>query len=190
MIKNWIQSLGAAGPVVYILIYTVRPVILFPASILSLAGGLAFGPVSGFLYTLAGASGGAMLAYFLSKQFGRKIIPDSGRIDTVKKAIEKNGFLYVLLLRLLPIVNFDLISYVAGLASIRWFSFLMATILGIIPGTFAYNFLGSSFTADNRSTLYIAIAIFAVMALLPLLFRKRVKKRLFPGQDEEVEKDA
>ncbi|WP_241156703.1 TVP38/TMEM64 family protein [Bacillus sp. FJAT-42376] len=190
MIKDWILSLGAAGPLVFILVYTFRPLILFPASILSLAGGLAFGSVYGFIYTLIGAAGGALVAFFLSKAFGAKVVPDSEKIESVKKIIEKNGFLYVLVLRILPIVNFDLISYAAGLTSIRWAPFLAATVVGIMPGTFAYNFLGSSFTSDNQSILIIAIVIFALLALIPIIFRKKIKQRLFAKQGKEVEEDA
>nr|WP_241680260.1 TVP38/TMEM64 family protein [Metabacillus mangrovi] len=188
-IKDWILSLGAAGPIVYILLYTVRPLVLFPASLLSLAGGLAFGPVQGLIYTVTGASGGAMLAYMLAKKFGKSFIPSSDRIETVKKLMEKNGFTYVLILRLLPIVNFDLISYTAGIASIRWYSFLAATILGIIPGTFAYNFLGSSITED-KTVLIIAVMVFAVIAIIPVLFKEKLKQRLFQEGKNEVKKDA
>ncbi|KZZ85795.1 SNARE associated Golgi family protein [Bacillus sp. SJS] len=190
MIKGWILSLGAAGPVVYILLYTVRPLTLFPASILSLAGGLAFGPISGMIYIMAGASGGALVAFFLSRTFGRKMVPDSEWISSLKKIIEKNGFLYVLVLRILPIVNFDLISYAAGLTTIRWGSFLLATIIGIIPGTFAYSFLGSSFTSDNKMIIFIAIGIFIILAIIPILFRKKMKKWLFSNEENEVKKDA
>ncbi|WP_249292197.1 TVP38/TMEM64 family protein [Metabacillus flavus] len=190
MIKGWILSLGAVGPVVYILLYTVRPLTLFPASILSLAGGLAFGPISGMIYIMAGASGGAAVAFFLSRTFGRRMVPDSEWIGSLKRIIEKNGFLYVLVLRILPIVNFDLISYAAGLTTIRWGSFLLATIIGIIPGTFAYSFLGSSFTSDNKMIIYIAIGIFIILAIIPILFRKKMKKWLFSNQENEVKKDA
>jgi uncharacterized membrane protein YdjX (TVP38/TMEM64 family) len=71
-IRAWILSFGWAAPVLFILLYTVRPLILFPASILSLTGGLAFGPVWGTFYTIVGATMGAVLSFWLARFVGKK----------------------------------------------------------------------------------------------------------------------
>jgi uncharacterized membrane protein YdjX (TVP38/TMEM64 family) len=63
------------------------------------------------------------------------------------------GFFYVVTLRLIPLFNFDLISYTAGISKVRYQSFLFGTLLGIVPGTFAYNFLGSSFADGGTENM-------------------------------------
>lgn len=179
-LKGWILSLGVLAPVVYVLLYSFRPFILFPASILSLAGGLAFGPLYGTLLTISGATFGAILAFIFSRKIGaRKWQTRSGKkVETIQKNLEKNGFLVVLLLRLIPLFHFDLISYVAGVSKIRLLHFSLGTLIGIIPGTFAYNFLGSSTTSGSTEIVLIAITFFAILTILPIVFRKRIKNFL------------
>ncbi|WP_282033390.1 TVP38/TMEM64 family protein [Metabacillus indicus] len=177
-IKDWMLSFGAAAPLLYIVLYSVRPLILFPASVMSLAGGLAFGPYLGTLYTLAGATIGAVVAYLAAGTFKLDMFrkPENQRMKTLKKQLEQNGFIYVLILRLIPIVHFDAISYAAGISKVRLLPFAAATFIGVIPGTFAFTFLGSSFAEGNVMLLAAAGAVFLLLMLLPLLFRKKVKQ--------------
>lgn len=189
-IREAILSLGVFAPIVYIILYALRPLILFPASVLSIAGGLAFGPVWGTIYTLIGASASGMTAFFLSRRFGTKVVKLDSQREKFRQQMENNGFLYVLILRLIPIFNFDLISYLAGLTSIRWIPFLLATAVGILPGTFAYNFLGSSFASANKWILAIAILVFGLLTIIPFLLRKKVKSWLFTGQKGGNRKNA
>lgn len=179
-IRKWIVSLGVIAPFIYIVLYSVRPFILFPASILSLAGGLAFGPIYGTLLTIAGASLGAYFALMLSRKIGGSWIEKKSgrRIEKVKKILEKNGFIVVLLLRLIPLFPFDLISYIAGLSKVKTSHFVLATVIGIIPGTFAYNFLGASTLSNNVGTIGLAFIVFFIVMIIPTLFQKRLKRFL------------
>lgn len=179
-LKKWILSIGVLAPVLYVLLYSFRPFILFPASILSLAGGLAFGPLYGTLLTVSGATFGAVLAFMFARKVGAgKWQKRSGqKAEAIQTNLEKNGFLVVLLLRLIPLFHFDLISYVAGVSKVRLLHFSLGTFIGIIPGTFAYNFLGSSTTSGNTGIVFIAITFFAVLTILPILFRKKIKNFL------------
>ncbi|MBU8763724.1 TVP38/TMEM64 family protein [Micrococcus luteus] len=175
-IRAWMLSFGWAAPVLFILIYTVRPLILFPASILSLAGGLAFGPVWGTVYTIVGATMGAVLSFWLARLLGKKFVQVKlkEKWGKVKKQLQHKGFLYILLLRLIPIFPFDLVSYAAGVSKVKFTAFLFGTLLGIIPGTFAYNFLGSSFLQEKSEYIVIAAAVFVLVMLIPFLLKKRV----------------
>ncbi|MGP1907167.1 TVP38/TMEM64 family protein [Metabacillus sp. JX24] len=179
-IKDWILSFGAAAPLLYIVLYSVRPLILFPASVMSLAGGLAFGPYLGTLYTMAGATIGAVVAYLAAGTFKLDMFrkSENQRMKTLKKQLEQNGFFYVLILRLIPIVHFDVISYAAGISKVRLLPFAAATFIGVIPGTIAFTFLGSSFAEGNVLLLAAAGAVFLLLMLLPLLFREKVKQLL------------
>jgi uncharacterized membrane protein YdjX (TVP38/TMEM64 family) len=174
-IRAWILSFGWAAPVLFILIYTIRPLILFPASILSLAGGLAFGPVWGTVYTIVGATMGAVLSFWLARFLGANLfllrLKKWGKFET---QLRQKGFIYILLVRLIPVFPFDLVSYAAGVSKVKFTAFLLGTLLGIIPGTFAYNFLGSSFLQGKTLYVVIAVAIFVLVTLIPFFLKKRV----------------
>ncbi|TDL30480.1 TVP38/TMEM64 family protein [Jeotgalibacillus sp. S-D1] len=178
-IQEWISSFGVWGPLLFIAVYALRPLILFPASILSLAGGLAFGAFGGFIYILIGASLSAIIAFLVSRLFQEAFIKktqqgNEGRLFRIKNLIEEKGFLYVLVLRVIPIINFDVISYSAGLSSIRLRAYIIGTIIGIIPGTFAYSFLGSSFVEGNVRVIVISLIVFGLISIIPLIYRKKV----------------
>ncbi|UNJ81441.1 TVP38/TMEM64 family protein [Metabacillus dongyingensis] len=176
-IRGWILSFGWAAPVLFILIYTIRPLILFPASIMSLAGGLAFGPVWGTIYTIIGATLGAVLSFGLARALGENLF--RVRLEKWRKLetqLREKGFLYILLLRLIPVFPFDLVSYAAGISKVKFWAFLFGTLLGIIPGTFAYNFLGSSFFQGKTLYVIIAAAVFILVTLIPLFLKKRMVK--------------
>lgn len=174
-IRNYILSYGGWAPVVYISIYTLRPLVFFPASLLSLAGGLVFGPWLGTLYTVIGAVAGAVLSFTVAGKIGSRFLPDkqNGETAKIQQQLEKNGFWYVLLFRFIPVINFDLISYLAAFAKVRPAAFALATLIGVIPGTFAYNFLGSSFAAGDPKVLVLAAAVFIVLTVVPIIIRKR-----------------
>ncbi len=186
-IKDWILALGVFAPIVYVLLYAFRPLILFPASILSLAGGLAFGPVYGTLLTIVGASAGAFISFLVARKLGAERIEQKWGSKTMKiqSILEKNGLVVVFILRLIPLFSFDLISYSAGLSKIKTSHFMIATVLGIIPGTFAYTFLGASTVSGNKGTFLLAVVIFAVITIIPLLMRNRIKQFLSIQDKEE-----
>ncbi len=182
-IREWVLSFGWIAPVLYIGLYIARPFVLFPASILSMAGGLAFGTWLGMLYTLVGAVTGAVLSFLLARKIGKGFFKRKGdpRMGKIESSMARKGFTMVLLLRIAPFVPFDLVSYSAGAARVRLRAFLPATVIGTLPGTFAYNFLGSSLTSGGWRHFLVAGCIFAVALSVPFLFRRRVQREL----DEE-----
>jgi uncharacterized membrane protein YdjX (TVP38/TMEM64 family) len=174
-IRTWILLFGWLAPFLFVVLYTVRPLILFPASILSLTGGLAFGALWGTVLTVIGATAGAVLSFAAARYLGRSLVRKgwTGNMNKVQLQLEKRGLLYVLLLRLIPLFPFDLISYVSGVSKIRFRGFFIGTLFGIIPGTFAYNFLGSSLAEGRLQDILIAAAVFLAALAIPILFRKR-----------------
>ncbi|MBN8207816.1 TVP38/TMEM64 family protein [Bacillus sp. NTK071] len=177
-IRDWILSFGILAPIVYMVIYTIRPLIFFPASVLSIAGGLAFGSLFGTIYTVIGATGGAVLSFIVARKLGKTIAKKDwqGKGRKLQEQLEKNGFFYVLFFRFVPLFNFDLISYSAGLSKIKFTSFFLGTLIGIIPGTFAYNFLGSSLVTGDPKVIAIAVGVFILLSVIPILIRNRVMK--------------
>ncbi len=179
-IRNWVLSFGWIAPVLYIAMYIARPFILFPASVLSMAGGLAFGTWFGMLYTLIGAVTGAVLSFLVARKIGGGFFrgKEDPRLGKIERAMERRGFMMVLLLRIAPFVPFDLVSYAAGVARVPLRAFLPATIIGTLPGTFAYNFLGASLTKGSWKEIAIAGCVFAVALAVPFLFRRKVEREV------------
>lgn len=173
-------SFGWIAPVLYIAMYIARPFILFPASILSMAGGLAFGTWFGMLYTLVGAVTGAVLSFLVARKIGGGFFRGKAdpRLSKIETAMERRGFMMVLLLRIAPFVPFDLVSYAAGVARVPLRAFLPATVIGTLPGTFAYNFLGASLSKGSWKEILIACCVFAVALAVPFLFRRKVQQEV------------
>jgi uncharacterized membrane protein YdjX (TVP38/TMEM64 family) len=175
-IKTVFHGFGWAGPIVFVAVYIFRPLVLFPASILSLAGGLIFGPFLGMALIITGAAGGATLSFWIARKLGKNIAAKNwtGKAEKIQNQLEKNGFIYILSLRLIPVLNFDLISYLSGISKISFRHFLIGTVIGIVPATFAYSFLGSSFASGDMTVIIFALSLFVIISLVPLLLKKRV----------------
>lgn len=188
-IRDWIIGFGIFAPIIYMLLYTVRPLIFFPASILSITGGLAFGPLFGTIYTVLGATAGALVSFVVARKLGKNIANKEwkGRGKAIQSQLEKNGFFYVLLFRFIPLFNFDLISYTAGVSKVRFRDFFLGTLIGIIPGTFAYNFLGSSLVSGDLRIILFAVLVFVILTLIPMWVRKKwVNKKEGVLEDETL----
>ncbi|QUE86460.1 TVP38/TMEM64 family protein [Exiguobacterium alkaliphilum] len=172
VIRDYIIAFGWMAPVVFILLYTFRPLILFPASVLSIAGGLAFGTLPGMLYTIIGATLSALVAFYVATRFGERFLNhfESTDYKKLQQKIEEDGFFYVL--------NFDLVSYVSGLAKVKLPAFVLATVVGMIPGAFANNFLGSSIATGDFKMIVLALIVFAVLTLVATVFREPIKRKI------------
>lgn len=179
VIRDFILSFGWKAPILYIVLYTIRPIFLFPASLLSLTGGLTFGPVYGTCYDMVGASLGAYLSFFLSRKLGMETVQKwtNNRFKKIDYEIEEHGFRTIIFLRLIPLFPFDGVSYAAGLSKVRFIDFALGTTLGIIPGAFAYNFLGSTLHNPFSQKFYIALAYMAILIIIPLLYKKLHKRK-------------
>ncbi len=172
-VKMWILSMGWYAPIIYFVVYTLRALLLFPASILSLAGGLAFGPIWGTVLTVISATSSASLSFFIARSFGKHffVVQSTEKVESIQRQLERRGLTYILLVRLIPLIPFDLISYAAGISRIRFRSFVMGTFFGIIPGTFAYTLFGSSFASGNWKDWLLASLVLVLVVFLPLRFR-------------------
>ncbi len=136
----------AWGPVIYIIIYVLRPLIFFPATLVTVLSGFLFGPI-GILYTILGSNSSALLAFFVGQYFGKGLLDSeetAGLMQRYAQRMRQNSFETVLLMRLL-FLPYDLVHYVAGFLRIDWKAFILATIIGSVPGTISFVLLGTSF---------------------------------------------
>lgn len=176
------MTTGLWGPLVYIGLYIVRPLILFPATILTLAGGFVFGPVLGVLYTILASNASSTVAYFVGRYFGEGLFKDDGSdglIQRYARRMRENSFETVMIMRFI-FLPYDAVSYLAGFLKIRYWPFILATALGSIPGTIAFVGFGASIERFdgaipqlNPLTLGFSVAIFIVSLVLSRVFKKK-----------------
>lgn len=134
------------GAVIFIVAYLIRPLIFFSATLLTILAGAIFGPVYGVLLTVLAANSGAMIAYTIGRFFGGDIIDDENETSVLQKygaRMRQSSFNTVFIMRLL-FLPYDLVNYMSGFLRIDWKAFLLATILGSIPGTISFALFGSS----------------------------------------------
>lgn len=165
-IRDMIITLEHWGPLLYIVCNALRPFFLFPAMVLGIAGGLAFGPVWGTVYLVTGTTLGAALCFSLA----RLVNPERTRrffakwlvIEKLENQAAQNGFRTMLLLRLAPILPWDAVSFMAGLFKIRFGTYILATFLGSIPGAVAFSCLGDALFQPAESVSLAMVGGIAV----------------------------
>jgi uncharacterized membrane protein YdjX (TVP38/TMEM64 family) len=144
---HWAKGMGAAGGAIYAAFYIVGTALLLPALPLTLGAGFLYGVIIGTLVVSPASVIGATLAFFIARHVARdwvtrrlKKYPQAAAID---RAIEKNGFKAVVLLRLQPVLPFNILNYALGLTSIRLRDYVLASWIGMFPATVLYVYLGS-----------------------------------------------
>jgi uncharacterized membrane protein YdjX (TVP38/TMEM64 family) len=184
-IEDVIQSAGWWGPVVFIGLYIAGALAFVPGSIMAVAGGLLFGPLSGTLYSLAGAIAGATLSFLIARYLAADWIGErlSGRLKDVVSRVEASGWRFVALIRLVPLLPFAVVNYSLGLMQLRLSHYVLASFVCMIPGTFAYNYLGyagQQAIGGGDFVLYkllIGLGILGILMAIPVVIqgsRKRV----------------
>jgi len=183
-LKLFIDGFGPWAPIAYILIYTISSPIPFLATVISAAAGLLFGLLPGVLLAMFSAVVSSFIPFFLARSLGREWVEKRLNSDQLKAAYQKSegqgGFLFVLLMRLIPVLPWEVQNYVAGLTKVKIPTFLLGTIIGIIPGSFALVFLGDSVSDPTSWQFFAAIGINVVFFLLPVIYlfiKNRVEKR-------------
>lgn len=134
------------GPLLYMIIYAIRPLLFFPATVLTLLGGFLFGPI-GILYTIVGSNASAMVTFGIGWFFGQDFLDNEERTGVIQRYIQRmreNSFETVLIMRLI-FLPYDLVNYASGFLKINWQAFLVATAVGSVPGTVSFVLFGASF---------------------------------------------
>jgi uncharacterized membrane protein YdjX (TVP38/TMEM64 family) len=176
----------AASVALFILAYIVVAGLALPgAVILTLAGGFLFGSVFGTLFVNLGATTGALLAFLAARYLLRDWVEHKfGRwLGPVQQGFAKDAFSYLMTLRLIPLFPFFVVNLVAGLTRMSVGSYVAATALGIIPGSFVYAYAGRQLGTINSleevasPNVLAAFALLGVLALMPIVYRRFASKR-------------
>ena len=171
------------GVMTYILLFTLLPVVFFPVPVLALAGGILFGLGLGSLYTFIGALLNCSLMFFMSKSMGReklqRLLRDKlspSMYEKLMKAKSKEGFILLILLRLIPLVPYNLINYGFGLSPMGFKMYLLGSALGIIPGTLVFINVGDHALNPKSGGFLVSILLLLLLIGLGTLLAKAYKK--------------
>ncbi len=174
-IQAWVDQAGAAGPLLFMLAYALATVLFLPGSVLTLAGGALFGPAAGTLYNLTGATLGAAAAFLLARHLAGDWVArrTGGWLKQLMDGVENEGWRFVAFVRLVPLFPFNLLNYALGLTRIRFWHYVLASWVFMLPGAVAYTYAGYA----GREALagggglvqkaLIALGLLATVAFLP-----------------------
>ena len=144
---DWVQQLGSAGVIVFIIVYALATVLFLPGWIFTVGAGLVYGIIGGTLVALTGAVIGATLAFLVARYVLRKNIEEfaekNPRFKAIDRAIGENGWKIIGLLRLSPLIPFNLSNYFYGITSVSLKAYVAISAVGMIPGTLLYAYLGA-----------------------------------------------
>jgi uncharacterized membrane protein YdjX (TVP38/TMEM64 family) len=177
----WIAALGGRGVVLFTLVYVVAVVLLAPAELLSVAAGFLFG-AWGFPIVIVAATIGAALAFLVSRYAVRtrlrRLLRERPRYAAIDDAVAEDGWRIVVLLRLNPLVPFNLQNYFFGATDVGFQPYVLATFLGIMPGAAFYVYLGTlgraaqSGGGDATRWVFLGAGLLFTALLLLLVIRR------------------
>jgi len=176
-IRDWADHVGPSFPLVFLVCHALITVAPFPRTVLTLAAGLLFGPLTGVSIALTATTVSAVLALLLVRKLGRDAVAERlrhGALQTVNTRLAQRGWLAVTSLRLIPVVPFSVLNYCCGVSDIRLRPYVLATIVGIVPGTVAVVLLGDAITGRTSPALLGVSAACAGVGLLGLLVDARL----------------
>lgn len=142
-----VKNLGIKGALLFVLVYIIATVSFIPGSLLTLGAGAIFGVWTGSIAVSAGSTVGAASAFLIGRYFARgwvsKKIAGNAKFRAIDEAVAADGFKMTLLIRLSPVFPFNLINYAFGLTKVCLKDYVLASWIGMMPGTVMYVYLGS-----------------------------------------------
>ena len=154
--SDWVGQMGVTGIFIFIGVYVVATVLLAPGAILTIGAGFAFGLSKGFLAVSAGSTLGAALAFLVARFIAREKVEATAKgnekFREIDKAIGKQGAKLIFLLRLSPLIPFNLSNYFYGLTGVKFWPYVLASWIGMMPGTLLYVYIGVAGKAAVSAT--------------------------------------
>ena len=187
-VRLWTLGFGAWAPLMYVGVYTFRPLLMFPTLILNLSAGLLFGPWWGIVFVLLGGLGCASFCYLWGRfgggQWFLKHFGGSIGLRVQDYLGGRQSFIRMLWLRTVPIFPYDPVSVLAGSVGVPIKIYIGATVLGMLPGAIAYNLLVDSV---GTSSFYLAVGVTVLAFGLPLWWWQRSGEGKRMGKGSEVD---
>ena len=174
-IVDWIERFGVLGPVVYMLILASTIIFtLLPSVIVDIAGGLAFGVLLGTVYTMLGGMLGATVNFYVARRLGRHFVErrlGQQAMNQIDGLADRMGAKLIFLTRLIPLFNFDWVSYAAGLTRISFKTYAVASALGMLLPVIGIVYVGDvKLSHPGRSSLvFTALVVWSALPVVIFL---------------------
>ncbi len=191
---GWLREAGIAGVLVYSAVFTVAAICLVPGSILTVGAGVAYGLVWGTIVASTASAMAATAAFLVARTVGRRRIArwagSDPRVAALDAAIGDHGLKLVILVRLSPLVPFNLLNYALGLTRVRLRDYALGSFLGMLPVTLLYVYVGSMAgqlvslargTADVGPLQQAISALGLVATLAATIYVTRLARRALDG---------
>ena len=183
-LRALISGYGSLGPAIYMLIYTLAPVLFLPGLPITIVGGILFGPLWGVVYTIFGSTCGATLAFLVARYGAREWVLKrlSGpKWERLHRETAKHGWKAVAVARLIPAFPFNLVNYAFGLTNVPLGHYVVTTFICMLPACIAFIVFSSSLLELLRGSVspaaLVGIALIVLVSLIPFFYRKFKKKR-------------
>ena len=171
---EWIDQFGIWGPVLFVFLYAGAAVLFIPGSALTLGAGALFGVVKGSILVSLASTLGASLAFLIGRYVARdwvaKKIEENPKFKAVDEAVGREGWKIVALTRLSPLFPFTFLNYAYGLTKVKFSHYVLASWIGMMPGTVMYVYLGSlarlGVQAEEASGAQLALRIVGLVATI------------------------
>lgn len=186
-LRHWIQSKGVLGIIVFILLYTVGAVAVFPGAAFTLAGGAIFGSLQGIVFVSIGSTLGAASAFLVSRYFARETVvhwfSKNEKFQRLDLLIERHGAIIVAMTRLVSIVPYNLLNYAFGITRVpfgiyifwTWLCMLPVTILLVVGADAAI--IGITGGGVPWVLIGVLTAVFLILIVLIHTARRKLKER-------------
>jgi uncharacterized membrane protein YdjX (TVP38/TMEM64 family) len=174
-IQGILGKAGGLAPLLHMVMMALAVVVSpIPSVPLDVAAGIFFGPLRGTIYSAVGALGGAVASFLIARFLGREVIEQflGGHINFCTTCSDRLLTKVIFLSRLLPMVSFDIVSYSAGLTKMSLKAFSIATFLGMLPLTFAYNYFGSVLLLNRWLVVILGLVIVFLLFVFPALIER------------------
>jgi len=146
--QRWVEGLGFWAPLIYGAVYVLAAVLLVPGALLTVGAGLLFGVARGTVLVVVAATSAAALAFLIARHLARARVERwaarNPRFQAIDAAIREQGWKVVVLLRLSPLVPFSVSNYLYGLTAVRFWPYVLASAIGMIPGALLYVSIGAA----------------------------------------------
>ena len=184
-VQQFVAGFGPWAPAAYMGLFALLPAVFFPVAVLALAGGLLFGLWAGSIYTFLGAMINCTVMFFLARTVGYRKVKALVEAKLSEKwqerlnaAAGREGFLLLIILRLIPAVPYNLINYAFGLTRMGYLAYLLGSAIGIIPGTLVFINIGDKAMDVGSPGFWTAMGLLVLLLAVTTV----LGKRLFPKQ--------
>jgi uncharacterized membrane protein YdjX (TVP38/TMEM64 family) len=178
-LRDWATSVGPWFPLAFLAAHIVVTVFPFPRTAFTLSAGLLFGPYLGVPLAVLASTLSAVIALLLVRAAGWQLsrLVRHPRVDSLDARLRERGWPAVMSMRMIPAVPFSVANYAAGASAVRVLPYMLATLVGLLPGTAAVVILGDALTGNVNPLLFLVSLCTASLGIAGLVYEIRTHRR-------------